>query len=91
MKEYEIDPEGEVKTLEDAVRRDMAKAAEKKKRLVEDSFQNVLKLEEMTPKGGSLGTNVRLDFLMEKLEETGEPDRDQKVQKLKKIKKNDLV
>ncbi|XP_045068157.1 uncharacterized protein LOC123482969 [Coregonus clupeaformis] len=55
-----------------------------KPKLVEESYQCVIKLEEIALKAISLSAAVHLDFLIDKMKETGNTEKVQKLEEMKK-------
>ncbi|XP_060726994.1 uncharacterized protein LOC132846335 [Tachysurus vachellii] len=69
----------EMKSLMSQIENDMKEMEKEKIRLVEECYQHVVKLEEFSLKRDSL----ILDFLIEKVKETGKPHQVQKLQEIK--------
>ncbi|GAA6077100.1 uncharacterized protein LOC113648199 isoform X2 [Tachysurus ichikawai] len=79
---YEIKPD-EKKSLMSQIENEIKEMVKEKIRLVEECYQLVVKLEEITLKRDSVFTLKHLDFLIEKVKETGKPDQVQKLQDIK--------
>ncbi|XP_045068108.1 uncharacterized protein LOC123482944 [Coregonus clupeaformis] len=60
-----------------------------KVKLVEESYQCVIKLEEIALKAISLSAAVHLDFLIDKMKETGNTEKVQKLEEMKKRPKEE--
>ncbi|XP_027011105.2 uncharacterized protein LOC113648199 isoform X1 [Tachysurus fulvidraco] len=73
----------EMKSLMSQIENDMKEMEKEKIRLVEECYQHVVKLEEIALKRGSVFTLEHLDFLIEKVRETGKPEQVQKLQDIK--------
>ncbi|XP_060726997.1 uncharacterized protein LOC132846336 isoform X2 [Tachysurus vachellii] len=73
----------ENKSLMSQIENEMEEMEKEKKRLVEECYQYVVKLEEIALKRDSVFTLKHLDFLIEKVKETGKPDQVQKLQDIK--------
>ncbi|XP_071235011.1 uncharacterized protein [Salvelinus alpinus] len=87
-KKYEINEKaaGEKGTLISRLQTELEQFTPEKARLVEESYQCVIKLEEIALKANSLSTAQHLDFLIKKMNETGNTE---KVQKLEEMTKRD--
>ncbi|KAF3848236.1 hypothetical protein F7725_021264 [Dissostichus mawsoni] len=55
-----------------------------KDQFLEESFQHVVRLEEIALKGVSLSTQVHLDFLIEKMKEKGDTEKVKKLEEMKR-------
>ncbi|KAK3571368.1 hypothetical protein QTP86_008926 [Hemibagrus guttatus] len=75
---------GEKKSLISQIKNEVREIKEEKIRLVEECYQCVVKLEEMALKSDSVYTLQYLDFLIEKVKETGNTARVQKLEEMKK-------
>ncbi|XP_027011119.2 uncharacterized protein LOC113648199 isoform X2 [Tachysurus fulvidraco] len=73
----------EMKSLMSQIENDMKEMEKEKIRLVEECYQHVVKLEDIALKRDSVFTLKHLDFLIEKVKETGKPDQVQKLQDIK--------
>ncbi|KAM6975888.1 uncharacterized protein LKV04_015153 [Tautogolabrus adspersus] len=80
----------ETTSLLEGLKRKMEKLEEDKDQCLEESYEHVLKLEQIALNVDSLSTLVHLDFLIEKMKENRDsPEKDrfrEKVQKLEEIK-----
>ncbi|XP_060726961.1 uncharacterized protein LOC132846301 isoform X1 [Tachysurus vachellii] len=81
-KKYEIES-GEIKTLMSRIENDMRKMEKEKSRLVEECYECVVLMEEIALKSDSVFTLQHMDFLIEKVKETGNTARVQKLQEMK--------
>ncbi|KAF4087662.1 hypothetical protein AMELA_G00073150 [Ameiurus melas] len=80
---YEAKSE-KTKSLISPLENEIAKQEKAKIRLVEECYQCVVKLEEIALKSDSVYTLHHLDFLIEKVKETGDTVRVQKLEEIKK-------
>ncbi|XP_029530209.1 uncharacterized protein LOC115137981 [Oncorhynchus nerka] len=85
-KTYEIIEKaaGEKETLISRLQSELKQFTSEKARLVEESYQCVINLEEKALKTSSLSTAQHLDFLIEKVKETGNTEKIHKLEKMKK-------
>ncbi|KAG7335456.1 hypothetical protein KOW79_000149 [Hemibagrus wyckioides] len=82
-KKYET-KSGEMKSLMSGIENDMRELEKEQIRLVEECYDCVILMEEIALKSDSVFTLQHLDFLIEKVKETGNTDRVQKLQGMKK-------
>uniref|UniRef100_UPI0037E721D9 septin-1-like isoform X1 n=2 Tax=Semicossyphus pulcher TaxID=241346 RepID=UPI0037E721D9 len=73
-------------SLLETLQKEMEKHQQQKDRWLDESFQHVLKLEQIALNANSLSTHIHLDFLIEKMRERGDAE---KVQKLEEIKQRE--
>nr|XP_046174344.1 uncharacterized protein LOC124007696 [Oncorhynchus gorbuscha]XP_046174345.1 uncharacterized protein LOC124007696 [Oncorhynchus gorbuscha] len=83
---YEINKTsaGEKETQISRLQSELKQFTSEKARLVEESYQCVINLEEKALKTSSLSTAQHLDFLIEKVKETGNTEKIHKLEKMKK-------
>ncbi|KAG7335455.1 hypothetical protein KOW79_000148 [Hemibagrus wyckioides] len=82
-KKYET-KSGEIKSFMNEIETDIRELENEKIRLVEECYECVDKLEEIALKSDSVYTLQHLDYLIEKVKKTGNTDRVQKLQEMKK-------
>lgn len=75
---------GEIKSIIDGLQSDIAEQEKSKMGLVEECCQCVVKLEEIALKSDSVYTLQHLDFLIEKVKETGNTTRVQRLEEMKR-------
>ncbi|XP_054468608.1 LOW QUALITY PROTEIN: uncharacterized protein LOC129102470 [Anoplopoma fimbria] len=76
--------EGDKSTsLLENLKKEMEDLQRGKDELLEESFQHVLKLEQIALNVNSLSTHVHLDFLLEKMKERGDTKKVQKLEEMK--------
>ncbi|KAL0970648.1 hypothetical protein UPYG_G00245080 [Umbra pygmaea] len=74
---------GEKSDLIACLQKELDKAVRDKARLVDESYQCVVKLEEIALRCNSLSTHVHLDFLIDKLKEKRDIEKAGKLEKMK--------
>uniref|UniRef100_A0A8D0CTD7 Septin-type G domain-containing protein n=1 Tax=Sander lucioperca TaxID=283035 RepID=A0A8D0CTD7_SANLU len=74
--------EGKLNLLE-TLKTDMAELQKKKDQLLEESFQHVVKLEQITLNVNSVSIYDHLDFLIEKMKEKGDTEKEKKLEEMK--------
>lgn len=82
-KKYDEDY-GEKKSLMSRLEEDIQQTEEEKIRLVEECYQCLEKLMETALKSASISSFIYLDFMIEKMKETGNKKRVQKLEDFKK-------
>lgn len=82
-KKYE-EESGEKKGLMTKLEKDIQQIEAQKIRLVEECYQCLEKLMETALKSTSISSFIHLDFMIEKMKETGNQERAQKLEELKK-------
>ncbi|KAL0970651.1 hypothetical protein UPYG_G00245110 [Umbra pygmaea] len=75
---------GEKSDLIACLQKELDEAIRDKARLVDESYQCVVKLEEIALRGNSLSTHVHLDFLIEKLKEKRDIEKAGKLEKMQR-------
>ncbi|XP_039635406.1 uncharacterized protein LOC120545274 [Perca fluviatilis] len=70
-------------SLLETLKKDMEALQQEKDRLLEKSFQHVVKLEQIALNVNSLSTHVQLDFLIEEMKEKGDAVKEKKLQEMK--------
>ncbi|XP_028279799.1 uncharacterized protein LOC114447608 [Parambassis ranga] len=73
----------ENKSLSENLEEEMKRLTAEKLQLLNESYQHVVRLEQIALKVDSLSTHVHLDFLIEKMKETGNTEKAQKLQEMK--------
>ncbi|KAJ8383980.1 hypothetical protein AAFF_G00212240 [Aldrovandia affinis] len=71
-------------SLEMSIQNELKKLEEDKKKLVEESYQHIVSLDKIALKPESQSTLQHLDFLIERLKETGNAEQVQKLEEMKK-------
>ncbi|XP_014012049.1 uncharacterized protein [Salmo salar] len=84
-KKYEINEKGlgEKGDLISTLEEELKKAEDEKFSLLEESYQCVMILEEISLKADALSTHIHLDFLIEKMKGTGNTEKVQKLEEMK--------
>ncbi|KAL0970652.1 hypothetical protein UPYG_G00245120 [Umbra pygmaea] len=75
---------GEKSNLIACLQKELDEAIRDKARLVDESYQCVVKLEEIALRGNALSTHVHLDFLIEKLKEKRDIEKAGKLEKMQR-------
>ncbi|XP_039635400.1 uncharacterized protein LOC120545270 isoform X2 [Perca fluviatilis] len=70
-------------SLLETLKKDMEALQQEKDRLLEKSFQHVVKLEQIALNVNSLSTHVQLDILIEEMKEKGDAVKEKKLQEMK--------
>ncbi|KAL3056871.1 hypothetical protein OYC64_007365 [Pagothenia borchgrevinki] len=73
----------ESSSLLETLQENMTELQKDKDQWLEESFQHVVKLEEIALKVVSLSTQVHLDFLIEKMKEKGDTEKVKKLEEMK--------
>ncbi|XP_051234501.1 uncharacterized protein LOC127351221 [Dicentrarchus labrax] len=86
MKKYEKSKSDceETTSLLENLEKQMEELQKEKDRWLEESFQQVVKLEQIALNTDSLSTLVHLDFLIEKMKEKGDTEKVQKLEEMKR-------
>ncbi|XP_028457632.1 uncharacterized protein LOC114571057 [Perca flavescens] len=75
---------GEIKlSLLETLEKNMEELQKEKDQLLEKSFQHVVHLEQIALNVNSLSTRVHLDFLIEKMKEKGDAEKERKLEEMK--------
>ncbi|XP_039635396.1 uncharacterized protein LOC120545268 [Perca fluviatilis] len=82
--------ESEIKSsLFETLKKDLEGLQKDKDRLLEESFQHVVQLEQIALKVDAVSTQVDLDFLIEKMKEKGETEKKKKLEEIKRLMDKD--
>ncbi|XP_039635403.1 uncharacterized protein LOC120545272 [Perca fluviatilis] len=73
----------------ETLKKKMGEHQQEKDRLLDESFEHVLQLEEIALNVNSLSTYVHMDFLIEKMKEKGDMEKERKLEEMKSLMDKD--
>uniref|UniRef100_A0A8D0A075 Septin-type G domain-containing protein n=1 Tax=Sander lucioperca TaxID=283035 RepID=A0A8D0A075_SANLU len=76
-------------SLLETLEKNMEELQKDKDRLLEESFQHVVQLEQIALKVDAVSTQVDLDFLIEKMKEKGDMEKKKKLEEMKRLMDKD--